>query len=81
MKIPFCTFVHLILIILSLAATTKRHPQSTAFITGFHSETESSVVQIGTVLSAVSHMEATQVGEKMRGDVRECCCKKAHSCA
>lgn len=44
---------------------------STTFITEhiscFHSEAESSAVLICTAFLVVSHMEATQAGEKMRG--------------
>lgn len=62
----------------------NKTPPSTTFVTEYitcsHSQTESSAVRIGTAFIIVSHMEATQAGEKMRGDKRECCCKEAHSC-
>lgn len=60
--------------------TCRHHnetPPSTTFITEYiicsHRGIESSAVQIGTACRVVSHLEATQAGEKIRGDMRERC--------
>lgn len=52
----------------------------TTYIICFHRGAELSTEQIGTVLKVVSHLEATQAGGKMRGDVSECSYSQAHSC-